>query len=84
MDEVTLTGDGALRVYLAPPAFLVVTTGEVTLFDGGDAGRVLWRKPDRQGVPPERDAAWREMVRLGEELEVNEAGYPTGNYRKVT
>jgi hypothetical protein len=47
MDEVTLTGDGALRVYLEPPAFLVVTADQVTLFDGGDAGRVLWRKPER-------------------------------------
>jgi len=51
MDEVTLAGDGALRVYLAPPAFLVVTTGEVTLFDGGDAGRVLWHAPE----PGERE-----------------------------
>ena len=45
-DEVTLAGDGALHVFLAPPAFLVVTATEVTLFDGGDAGRVLWRKPE--------------------------------------
>jgi len=45
MAEVTLAGDGALRVFLDPPAFLVVTADQVTLFDGGDAGRVLWRKP---------------------------------------
>lgn len=45
MADVTLSGDGALRVFLEPPAFLVVTASEVTLFDGGDAGRVLWRAP---------------------------------------
>ena len=45
MTEVT-PGPGGVRVFLAPPAFLVVTADEVTLFDGGDAGRVLWRAPD--------------------------------------
>ena len=50
MDEVTLTGDGALRVSLAPPAFAVVTATTIVLFDGGDAGRVLWRKPEAPAV----------------------------------
>ena len=45
-----------VRVFLAPPAFVVVTATEIVLFDGGDAGRVLWRTPAAQ-------AAAREITR---------------------
>ena len=51
MDGVTLAGDDALHVYLAPPAFAVVTATQIVLFDGGDAGRVLWHAPE----PGERE-----------------------------
>ena len=54
-DEVTLSGDGALHVWLDPPAFLVVTADRVVLFDGGDASRVLWQRPP--------DPAAREITR---------------------
>lgn len=50
------TGD-TLHLFLAAPAFLVVTAAEVTLFDGGDAGRVLWRKPEVKREPAEADRA---------------------------
>jgi len=44
--ELTPGPDDALHVYLAPPAFAVITATQIVLFDGGDAGRVLWHAPE--------------------------------------
>jgi hypothetical protein len=43
---ITPGAGSALHVHLAPPAFAVITADRIVLFDGGDAGRVLWRKPE--------------------------------------
>jgi hypothetical protein len=44
--DVTPGAETAVHVYLAPPAWVEITAEAIVLFDGGDAGRTLWRKPE--------------------------------------
>ena len=43
--DVALEPGEFVRVFLDAPVMVDITADEIMLFDGGDAGRVLWRKP---------------------------------------
>jgi hypothetical protein len=38
--------DDVVFAWLDPPVMAEIRAGSIVLFDGGDAGRVLWRKPE--------------------------------------